>query len=596
MDWAKSVWSKVTGSKPVTAAKGAAQAFANGVTSRVGALLPGGGQRLDYPPPFRDLLAKIGSKLVGQVSVARTPMAGGVQKALNVITVGKWEAGKSEIPYDDVYHLLMILTIDGVQYALDKKAVLELEPFNNAMKTVTGFSELSVPVLKTVPLSDFLANGVHEMGMSNYFTYDPFTNNCQYYINGVMNGNTKAGVVTYTPEAQQFVMQNVQQLTSKLSSGVQGLMKGVTNFAHRANILMYGKGFSPKDTLHLHHYANDPSDDRTDKLSEGGAKLLHHMIKHMHRISQKMIQPMDYLTSAETTADLKKRIKEVDAAGGIPNESGQTYTVSELLRGLFQHPDSPKGELDFADYKGMLDDQHAQGVSSNIPIVAHIVSGPKDKGEYGMLTQPQKDMLYTMHTVADATNGKEDKGKRTVSSMISPFKQPLKLDFEWAHGVAPPTMVVQPDTSKISPSGRYVHLEKYLKDEGIGRDFLFRGAHAIKSGLTLHEASGKDLTTEPRGGGLNDAVMSGGGFWDTISDGLSSAWNGVKSVASDVWDGVKSVASNVWDGAKEVAHEAAPVLMHTVQGLMGEGGEGGEDGEGGGPNLLPLLEMGAFLL
>jgi hypothetical protein len=51
------------------------------------------------------------------------------------------------------------------------------------------------------------------------------------------------------------------------------------------------------------------------------------------------------------------------------------------------------------------------------------------------------------------------------------------------------------------------------------------------------------------------------GFWDSISDGFSSAFNGIKDLGSKAWSGVKGVGTKIWDsGIKPIYNKASGLL------------------------------------
>ena len=61
------------------------------------------------------LIKQYGDKRVMQVTILRKPVQGGVQKLLNLITLGGFNRAKNEMKYDEVYHLYVNMTLDNGQ-------------------------------------------------------------------------------------------------------------------------------------------------------------------------------------------------------------------------------------------------------------------------------------------------------------------------------------------------------------------------------------------------------------------------------------------------------------------------------------------------
>lgn len=206
------------------------------------------GVRIDYPPSVRDTLQKMGMELIVDIKVCRSPVEKYVQAFLNVASFGQYNKSKSQLPYDDVYHVYMVFSTKSGRYLLEKKEVVDLIPYTQSEQQkregAAGYGAMVVPLLKQDTLVNILNKTREMMTDKLFFTYDPFTNNCQYFLNAVLHAAQVLGDINYMSTVRDFVFQNVQQLTDSLSSTLKKAATATTGLAHRINILIHGKGFS----------------------------------------------------------------------------------------------------------------------------------------------------------------------------------------------------------------------------------------------------------------------------------------------------------------------------------------------------------------
>ncbi len=66
-------------------------------------------------PVVDRLIKQYGHRRIMQVTILRKPIQGGVQKLLNLITLGGFNRAKNEMKYDEVYHLYVNMTLDNGQ-------------------------------------------------------------------------------------------------------------------------------------------------------------------------------------------------------------------------------------------------------------------------------------------------------------------------------------------------------------------------------------------------------------------------------------------------------------------------------------------------
>ena len=129
------------------------------------------------PQNVKAALNRIGEKQIISARCGRTPVQAVIQGALKVV---------ANVPYDDLFHLFIELTLDnGQKWVLEKIERINLVKENRSKKQGAEFTS-SFPVNKTV--NELFENTRNRMG-PRFLPYQSASNNCQVFIMGVLDGN-----------------------------------------------------------------------------------------------------------------------------------------------------------------------------------------------------------------------------------------------------------------------------------------------------------------------------------------------------------------------------------------------------------------------
>ena len=129
------------------------------------------------PKSVKNALNQIGDKKIISARLGRTPVQAIIQGALKTV---------ANVPYDDLFHLFIELTIDnGQKWILEKIERINLVKEDRSKKQGAEFTA-SFPVNKTV--DELFQNTKNRMG-DKFLPYQSASNNCQYFIMGVLDGN-----------------------------------------------------------------------------------------------------------------------------------------------------------------------------------------------------------------------------------------------------------------------------------------------------------------------------------------------------------------------------------------------------------------------
>ena len=152
----------------------------------------------NIPQNVKNALNKIGNNKITSARLGRTPVQAVIQGALKAVAT---------VPYDDLFHLFIELTLDnGQKWILEKIERLNLVKEDRSKKQGAEFTS-SFPVNKTV--DELFQNTKNRIG-DKFLPYQSASNNCQYFIMGVLDGNG-----LNNSERTSFVKQDTKAIFEK---------------------------------------------------------------------------------------------------------------------------------------------------------------------------------------------------------------------------------------------------------------------------------------------------------------------------------------------------------------------------------------------
>jgi hypothetical protein len=175
-----------------------------------------------YPPQVRQILAKHGNHKITSIKLCKEVVSENTEFLLKALA-GKntWEEAKRKNGFDKFYHLFMIATMDdGSSLHIEKNEVIRISENPRACPDAL---EIGAPSQPTT-INEMMERTKQRIGDSNFFTYDPFTNNCQMFITQLLR---TLGLSNQT--SNNFVYQDIQGLRESLPSYTKYLAKGLTN-------------------------------------------------------------------------------------------------------------------------------------------------------------------------------------------------------------------------------------------------------------------------------------------------------------------------------------------------------------------------------
>lgn len=163
--------------------------------------------REDYPYDQQKLLSKYGHNLVTHIRIGRTPLPSTITKILNIVTLGGFNKMLSKSPYDELFHLFSIITLDnGVHILVEKNQAINMHVVNGYNPKGSEYIDINVP---DISFADILNNTRKKMGR-DFFNYHPTNNNCQDFIIDMLQAS---GLLTSSE--REFIKQNVVDIFTK---------------------------------------------------------------------------------------------------------------------------------------------------------------------------------------------------------------------------------------------------------------------------------------------------------------------------------------------------------------------------------------------
>jgi hypothetical protein len=235
------------------------------------------------PPNVKSMLDKYGDSIISGMTIARNPVGSALVSALSVASMGEFKKNLDNSPYDKLFHLKLILTLqNGIKLALEKVERVSLTKYT---KSVKGQEDEDVPVEKQITLNQLYKNAEIAMG-DRFYPYSARDNNCQNFILSVLKASGLGGERDFA-----FIKQDTKSLFGD-ESFLRKLSNTVTDVGARFNVLMQGgkikkgKGvrkvfppdYQPKDFISLPNYLQSDAlagnivlgDDTKDDDGESG--------------------------------------------------------------------------------------------------------------------------------------------------------------------------------------------------------------------------------------------------------------------------------------------------------------------------------------
>ena len=184
------------------------------------------------PLPVLQILDKHGDAIIEKFIVCRDPIDHNIDKALQWISLGKWNQMKKKLDYDELFHLFAYIKTDKGWFLTQKNARVELKRVSGEGKAK---DKKEMTVDKKVTLSDLFAQAIAKVGMERIVVYDGWKWNCQQFLvdlfgsSGILDSETKA-----------FIRQDIEQIAQNTPEYVKRFGRLVTDIGAKVDKALAG--------------------------------------------------------------------------------------------------------------------------------------------------------------------------------------------------------------------------------------------------------------------------------------------------------------------------------------------------------------------
>ena len=190
------------------------------------------------PRAAQEYLDKNGSKQVTSITVCRSPIEQYINTVLNWISTGEFEKKKKELNIERMFHLYMVVTLDGKTGSTIVEKNENIEIYDNTSTNKVAESSISVNLWgSTITLDQLIFGGLkklEDLGLNPY-NYDGINNNCQKFLKAILDYFNLS-----TKESNDFIVQNTEKIIGELPYYAQNISQGAINLKQAINILLKG--------------------------------------------------------------------------------------------------------------------------------------------------------------------------------------------------------------------------------------------------------------------------------------------------------------------------------------------------------------------
>jgi len=192
--------------------------------------------RKELPPDVNKVLEKDGDAIIQNITLFRTPLSKGLTFALNVSSLGEFNKRVEQSPYEDFFHLGMLINTNKGVFTCEKEAVVKLFKGNKVSSNKKAeYDEVSLNG-RVITLNEFIENGIKQAGMKDFIGYSAKNNNCQKYVMYLLDGNELGN-----QENRVFVKQDVNILFEGMD-WYRKLTNTITGLGEKIDIIQQGAG------------------------------------------------------------------------------------------------------------------------------------------------------------------------------------------------------------------------------------------------------------------------------------------------------------------------------------------------------------------
>lgn len=189
-------------------------------------------------------LKTYGNYPITSLRLFKKPINSMLDKVINLISLNKWDELKKTYDFDKLYHLgaLASLNVNGKHKTVQFEKVQAVKFYDGQNISGSDVEYLDVPINENITLNQMTEKARQAVGDKKYFDYSGLgmngqpPNNCQYFI----KYNLEDGLGIWNSEINDFVMQDLTDLSEKMPTVSKKIMNTITDAGMIADNIMGG--------------------------------------------------------------------------------------------------------------------------------------------------------------------------------------------------------------------------------------------------------------------------------------------------------------------------------------------------------------------
>jgi hypothetical protein len=183
------------------------------------------GAKLNFSNKIKSILKQYGNQKILALRIGRRPINSMVEKAFNIISMGKWEENRKKYYYDTLFHLFLIITLDDdTVISFEKNSIVTMNE-NDGRCSMPNVDCIELEYLQnSITLNELVKNPLDRIGKNKYFVYSAFQQNCQIFISDILKTFN-----LYNKKAEDFVYQDISEIVKRLPFYIKYTAKAFTD-------------------------------------------------------------------------------------------------------------------------------------------------------------------------------------------------------------------------------------------------------------------------------------------------------------------------------------------------------------------------------
>jgi len=182
---------------------------------------------------------------IKKITIYRKPIDTIIKQSLNVLSLGRFLKNLKNSPYDEIYHLYMVIFLDdNINLLLEKNERINLVKINTMEVINLNYNKnvqnMEVEINNEILFIDLLNKTYKNMGVS-YFKYSSNQYNCQNFIYNILNSND-----LLNEKLEKFIYQDPSFFFQKLNY-LTKFNNAITSLGAKIDLIRRGSGIKEEN-------------------------------------------------------------------------------------------------------------------------------------------------------------------------------------------------------------------------------------------------------------------------------------------------------------------------------------------------------------